>query len=102
MSQISGTPANVENAKKAIQEKCLRSYEVKLQVDPEYHPKVIGRGGSVITKIRGDHNVQINLPKKGDPEENVITIHGLEKDALAARDDIMKIVDGFVSIFIRH
>lgn len=65
-------------------------------MDPEYHPKIIGRKGAVITKIRADHNVQINFPKKGDPEESTITIFGYEKDALAAQDSIMKIVNELV------
>lgn len=102
--KITGAPANVAAAKEGIEQRCkeleadqadraLRSYEVKLEVDPEYHPKIIGRKGAVITKIRADHNVQINFPKKGDPEESTITIVGYEKDALAAQDAIMKIVN---------
>ncbi|XP_072749862.1 vigilin [Anoplolepis gracilipes] len=102
--KISGTPSCVQNAKEAILEKCetlkaeredraLKSFELKLEVDPEYHPKIIGRKGAVISKIRSDHDVQINFPRKGDPEEHIITITGYEKNAYSARDDIMKIVN---------
>ncbi|XP_012215357.1 vigilin [Linepithema humile] len=102
--KISGTPSCVQSAKKAILEKCealkaeredraLKSFELKLEVDPEYHPKIIGRKGAVISKIRSDHDVQINFPRKGDPEEHIITITGYEKNAYSARDDIMKIVN---------
>lgn len=102
--KISGTPSCVQNAKKAILEKCealkaerqdraLKSFELKLEVDPEYHPKIIGRKGAVISKIRSDHDVQINFPRKGDPEEHIITITGYEKNAYSARNDIMKIVN---------
>ena len=31
---------------------------------PEYHPKIIGRKGAVITKLRDDFKVNIQLPKK--------------------------------------
>ncbi|GAB1863176.1 Vigilin [Camponotus japonicus] len=102
--KISGTPSCVLRAKEAILEKCetlkaeredraLKSFELKLEVDPEYHPKIIGRKGAVISKIRSDHDVQINFPRKGDPEEHIITITGYEKNAYSARDDIMKIVN---------
>ncbi|KAL6434782.1 hypothetical protein ACFW04_005170 [Cataglyphis niger] len=102
--KISGTPSCVQSAKEAILEKCetlkaeredraLKSFELKLEVDPEYHPKIIGRKGAVISKIRSDHDVQINFPRKGDPEEHIITITGYEKNAYSARDDIMKIVN---------
>jgi hypothetical protein len=41
--------------------------------------------------------VQINFVKKGDPDEHIITITGYEQNTLAARDDIMKIVNELVS-----
>ncbi|XP_066997687.1 vigilin [Anabrus simplex] len=101
--KISGTPSCVEDAKQAIEEKCReleseredrvrKSFEVKVSVDPNYHPKIIGRKGAVISKIRADHDVQINFPKKGDPEEHIITITGYEDDVHAAKEAIMKIV----------
>ncbi|KAL2733690.1 vigilin isoform X1 [Vespula squamosa] len=102
--KISGTPSCVENAKQAILEKCksleadrqeraLKSFELKIEIDPEYHPKIIGRKGAVISKIRNDHDVQINFPRKGNPEEHIITITGYEKNTYSARDDITKIVN---------
>ncbi|XP_012272523.1 vigilin [Orussus abietinus] len=102
--KISGTPSCVESAKEAILERCkvleaerkdqaLKSYELKIEVNPEYHPKIIGRKGAVVTKIRTDHDVQIHFPRKGDPDEHIITITGYEKNTHEARDDIMKIVN---------
>lgn len=102
--KISGAPSCVENAKQAILEKCkaleaerqdraLKSFELKIEIDPEYHPRIIGRKGAVISKIRSDHDVQINFPRKGDTGEHIITITGYEKNAYSARDDINKIVN---------
>lgn len=102
--KISGTPANVEDAKEAILERVkqleadrkereLKSFALKIEVNPEYHPKIIGKRGAVITKIRSDHDVQINFPKKGDPEEHIITITGYEDNTHLAKEDIMKIVN---------
>lgn len=68
-------------------------------MDPEYHPLVIGKGGSVITKIRTDYGVQINLPKRGEPDANIITIQGYEDKALQAKEAIMAIVHQLVSLY---
>jgi polyribonucleotide nucleotidyltransferase len=65
---------------------------LKIEVNPDYHPKIIGRRGAVVMKIRQDHDVQINLLKKGEPNDNIITITGYEESCHKARDDIMKIV----------
>ncbi|XP_026329102.1 vigilin isoform X2 [Hyposmocoma kahamanoa] len=102
--KVTGTPTNVEKAKQALLEKivdmekekedrALRSFELKFKVDPEYHPLVIGKGGSVITKIRTDYGVQINLPKRGEPDDDIITIQGYEDKAHQAKQAIMAIVD---------
>lgn len=102
--KITGAPSAAASAKEAVEERCkqleedradrqLRSFELKLEVDPDFHPKIIGKRGAVITKIRQDHDVQINFPKKGDPEEHIITITGYEKNTEAAKEDIMRIVN---------
>ena len=38
------------------------SFQLKVEVDPEYHPKIIGKRGAVITKIREKHDVNIQFP----------------------------------------
>lgn len=65
-------------------------------MDPEYHPLVIGKGGAVITKIRTDYGVQINLPKRGEPDDDIITIQGYEDKATQAKEAIMAIVHQLV------
>lgn len=73
---VTGSPQNVERAKVAILERVkeieadrkdreLKSFSLTIEVNPEFHPKIIGKRGAVITKIRTDHDVQINLPKQG-------------------------------------
>merc|ERR1712088_354895 len=72
---ISGVPSNVEAAKVGLaeklteleaekEEKIRNSFVVRVCVAPEYHPKIIGRKGAVITKLRDDFKVNIQLPKK--------------------------------------
>lgn len=75
--KITGTASNVERAKEALLERVkeleqerkdreMRSFGLQIEVNPEYHPKIIGKKGAVITKIRKDHDVQITFPKKGE------------------------------------
>ena len=67
---------------------------------PEYHTKIIGQKGAVITKLRDDFKVNIQLPKKeGDSQED-ITITGLEENAEAAKNEILKIVGQYESMII--
>merc|ERR1712002_1369000 len=82
---ISGVPTNVDAAKLGLAEKVKeleaekevkiqKSFEVTVEVNPEYHPKIIGRGGEVIT------------------------ITGFEADANKAKEAILKIVGQFESM----
>lgn len=100
--KITGAPASIIEAKKAIDERVeeyevnrkdreLRSFELKLEIDPIWHSKIIGRKGAVINKIRANHGVQISFPRKEDEADNIITIQGYEAAANAAKDEIMKI-----------
>lgn len=100
---INGPRKNCEEARQALErrrqeleaekeEKELRSFQVSMQVDPKYHPNIIGRKGATINKIRDDHDVRIQLPDKDGPNADEITIMGYEHQVKAAQDDIMKIV----------
>lgn len=108
---VTGPPPNVEEARKALNERVkdlelekadreAKSFEIRVEIKPEYHPKIIGRKGAVITKLRDDFDVNIQLPRKDSPDESTITITGYEKNACEARDAILKIVGDFVSIFV--
>lgn len=106
--KVSGVKQNVVDAKVAISEKVkelektredreLRSFELHINVDPEMHPKIIGRRGAVINKIRANHDVQISFPKKekADEDQSLIKIQGYEKNANAAKDEILRIVGDY-------
>lgn len=107
--KITGAPASIAEAKKAIDERVqeyeasrkdreLRSFELKLEIDPVWHSKIIGRKGVVINKIRANHNVQISFPRKEDEADNIITIQGYEAAANAAKDEIMKIYNELIDL----
>lgn len=71
----------------------------QITIDPEYHPKIIGKKGATITKIKEDFGVQINIPRKGEPDEEIITITGYEDKVHQARDEILSIVSQLVIIY---
>lgn len=73
-----------------------------MRVDHRHHPKIIGRKGKVIQKIRDDHEVMIQFPslKPGGGEtvdEDKITLIGYEHNCEAAMASINKIVKELVS-----
>ena len=74
-----------------------QTYEVKFDVDAKWHSKIIGRKGATVSKIRTERNVKIIFPRKDDQQSDTVTIIGCENDVKAAKDDIMKIMEGFVS-----
>lgn len=65
-------------------------------MDASHHTSIIGRRGVEITKIRQDHDVQIQFPEKGSDRPNTIIITGLEKDSHAAKESILKKVSDLV------
>ena len=65
-----------------------------------YHPKIIGRKGQVIQKIRMDHAVQIQFPPVDTTESDAdkIVLTGYEHNCEAAKEAILKIVKDLVRI----
>ena len=90
----------VKELEKEKADKELRSFVTTLEVKPEYHPKIIGRRGAVITKLRDDFDVNIQLPKKDDGDDSIITITGYESNAIKAKEAILKIVNEYVRALI--
>jgi polyribonucleotide nucleotidyltransferase len=109
--KILGSPKNCAAAKDALlnlkedfdakeRDREARSFVVRVSVDPEFHPKIIGKQGAVIGKIRDQFNVNIQLPRKGEDEQDVIIIQGYEIDANKARDEILGIVNEMVHTYV--
>jgi len=101
--RVSGPAANVGKAQEALagrrkeleeaqEDRKLRSYEEILEVDPRYHPKIIGKRGAIIMKLRSDHQVQIELPKRGDADQSRIRIIGYVDNVEKAKTALMKLV----------
>lgn len=107
---VTGTSTCVESARQALQDKLkrleeekadreARSFQINFQVDPTYHSKIIGKGGSVISNIRSKFDVQIQVPEPNKANNqrplDVITIIGYEENANKAKEHILKLVQEF-------
>ena len=75
----------------------LRSHQLEVEVEPKYHPKIIGRGGTVISRIRLNHDVQIQFPEKSAEKQDIIMVTGYVKNAEAAKNEILSLVAELVS-----
>ena len=100
--RITGTVDNVRGAREALQvklteleeeelDKEARSYFIEIHVDSEYHPKIIGRKGAVVTKLREKHGVNIKFAGRGDDDPTLITITGYKEKVEDAKQAIFQI-----------
>jgi len=106
---LTGTADNVASAKVGLDERVeeikdklkddeLRGFELTVEVEPEFHPKIIGRKGAKIMQLRKDHSVNIQLPRREDEDQSKITITGYEANAIAAKEAILAIVQEYMSM----
>jgi len=70
----------------------LRQFEMILEVPNKHHPKIIGRKGAVIQKLRDEYGVIINVPPSSndvdDEKSNQIKLVGYEKKCEKAKEAI--------------
>ena len=71
---------------------------MEVNIASSYHPKIIGRKGMVIQKIRTDHGVQIQFPpvNSADSDPDRIILTGYEHNCDAAKEAILNIVKELV------
>jgi len=93
-----GLEVRMEEIRAKIADDEAKSFKVMVSVNPEYHPKIIGRRGTNIMKLRQDFGVNIQLPKPGEQDQDVITITGYENKAEDAKVAILAIVNEYESM----
>ncbi|XP_029347773.1 vigilin-like [Acyrthosiphon pisum] len=72
----------------------LRSYEIQMTIEPEFHPMIIGKKGDTVRNLHNKYGVQVNLPRRGEGiNENIVTVVGYQQSAEAARDEIQEMVN---------
>jgi len=99
---IIGRADKVEGAREAInaivegleseeKDRVARSFQATVNVDPQFHSKLIGKKGATISKIRDKYGVNIRIPRQDDEDPTLITIIGYEDKCLEAREAICEI-----------
>jgi len=104
---VTGPAAHVAEAMKALkarndeiekenEDRRLRAFELVMNVPAEYHPKLIGRKGAVIQKLRDQYSVNIQVPPSStSPDEersNQIRLIGYEQNCMHAKEAIESII----------
>jgi len=116
---VTGPAKHVENAINALkirndeieaenEDRKLRQYELVIEVPNKYHPKLIGRRGAVIQKLRDQHSVNIQVPpSNSSPDEegaDQIRLIGYEENCIKAKasiDAIIKELEDQVSLEVK-
>jgi hypothetical protein len=96
---IKGYEANAEAAKAAIL-KIVNQYESmikeEVEIDNRIHKYIIGRRGDEIKKIQKKFNVELRLPRDGDPNPDLVTIMGDEDGVLDCKDELLNIQEEYL------
>jgi hypothetical protein len=94
---IKGRAADIGAAKELIklrmvelEDVLLKNFQLEVEVDPMYHPSIIGTKGTIINEIRKQFDINIDMPRRDGGKSNIIVITGYEKDAHLARDHILE------------
>ena len=111
--RIEGAAANLEEFTPVLEaliaeleatkaERELRSFRVTVEVEPQFHQKLIGKAGAAITAFREEHDVQVDFPnrKKKLSEEDAkkVVITGVQENAEAAGKAMAKSAEKFAGI----
>lgn len=103
---VTGVPTHVERAVEALrirndeiesenEDRKLRMFEMVIDVPHKYHPKIIGRKGTVIQGLRDQHGVNIQVPPNNAPDEegaDQIRLIGYEDKCIRAKGAIEAII----------
>ncbi|CAG0883419.1 unnamed protein product [Cyprideis torosa] len=107
--KVTGAKADVDRAKIGLaervkkleeekQDRIAKSFNVKVKVPAKYHPKIIGRKGANVMRLRNQFGVNIQIPGKDDPEPDMIVVTGYEAKAYEAKEEIEKMIDELESL----
>lgn len=96
-SAIAAIKEQVENLLGEEKDRKARNFQLTLNVDPQFHPKLIGKKGATISKIRDKYGVNIRIPDKHDEDPTLITVIGYEEKCVQAKEAIINITGELAS-----
>jgi len=88
---------NVEALHGEDRDRELKSFQITVNVDPQFHSKIIGKKGATIIKLREKYGVNIRIPDRDDQDPTLITVIGYQEKAEQAREAIIDIAGELAS-----
>ena len=67
----------------------------EVTVDHRVHPMIIGRRGAGIRKIMQEFDVDIKLPRDGDPDPDLVVVLGKEDNVLDCIDKLKNLEEEY-------
>ena len=77
------------------------NFRLQVPVLKKFHGNIIGKGGSIITKIKEETGCTIDIPS-GSSESNIIVITGYKDKCEVARKNILKIESEMASVVTKE
>lgn len=65
----------VKDLEKEEEERALKNFSLSVEIPAEFHPKIIGRRGAIVTEIRKQFDVNIQVPARNDESAQNKVIH---------------------------
>ncbi len=97
---LTGHKRVVELAKSIIQErgnKVADTTTIQFSIPPQFHARLIGKGGKQLSKLMDRYNVYVKFPGKGEEdkevEEDKITIRGSSADVEKTKQELLDLVE---------
>merc|ERR1712048_763706 len=94
--QLEGAPSELAAVQKELERRIAEiratTAHEEITVPSAYHPHLIGKGGSNISKLKDEHNVIIKIPQDSDKNQN-IWIEGPPAGVKKAAAELKKLAD---------
>jgi len=95
---LNGTVEQITAAKEALTEQLAKivekNFTIEFDIKPQFIQTLRGRMGADAKALSDKFDCRIDFSRKGEPDK--VIIRGLEKDALAAQDGILKVLESKV------
>jgi len=75
----------------------MGDFDVRILIPSRHAGSVIGKGGSIISKLRSDHQASINIPDCPGPER-IVSMYGAESNVIKMAEAVIQALDESVPV----
>lgn len=101
---VRGKQENIAKVRKHLEDRMPefrdsleKAHQEQVTVDPKYHRQLIGPGGSLVNKLRANHDVMIDFPRENSEQKDVIVLTGYPDKCQACKEEILQLVKEYES-----